>query len=128
MFVRVRLEQGVNEQALMVPRQALQRTADGRQALMVVRKGEAGQSGDQATMDVVAQIPVTTGSAVGERVIVAQGLQAGETVIVEGFQKIRPGAPVQMSPWRLDGVEAADAPQQTPAKVAAADSARTIRQ
>jgi len=100
MFVRVRLEQGVNEQALLVPRQALQRTADGRQSLMVVRKGEIEHNGQKVPMDVAAQVPVAVGSALGGRVIVSQGLQPGETVIVEGFQKIRPGAPVQASPWQ----------------------------
>ena len=87
MFVRVQLEQGFNEQALMVPQQALQRTPDGKSSLMVVRDGK------------VAQVPVTTATAVGGRWIVSQGISAGEQVVVEGFQKIRPGAPVQATEW-----------------------------
>jgi len=112
MFVRVRLEQGVNEQALLVPKQALQRTADGGQAVMVVRKGEIEHNGQKVPMDVAAQIPVTIGPTVGERVIVAQGLQPGETVIVEGFQKIRPGTPVQASPWAQNKPPASADPTQ----------------
>jgi len=88
MYVRVRLEEGVNEQALMVPQQALQRTADGRENLMLVRDGT------------VVQVPVTTGSVVGNRVVITEGLSAGDVVIVEGFQKIRPGAPVQAVAWQ----------------------------
>lgn len=37
MYVRVRLEQGTNQQALLVPQQSLQRTADGLQSLMLVK-------------------------------------------------------------------------------------------
>jgi len=130
MFVRVRLEQGINEQALMVPRQALQRTADGRQALMVVRKGEIEHAGQKVPMDVVAQISVAVGPSVGGRVIVTEGLQAGESVIVEGFQKIRPGAPVQASQWQQQGdVSVASAsPQARPVESAASDSGPVARQ
>src|SRR5690606_199133 len=80
MYVRVRLEEGVDEQALRVPQQALQRTADGLENLMLVRDGT------------VVQVPVTTGAVVDNRVVVTQGLTAGDVVVVEGFQKIRPGA------------------------------------
>ncbi|MEI2416062.1 efflux RND transporter periplasmic adaptor subunit [Orrella sp. JC864] len=91
MFVRVRLEQGYNEQALMVPQQALQRTPDGRSSVLVVREGK------------VAQVPVLTGPVVGGRTIVTQGLSAGDQVVVEGFQKIQPGAPVQATEWSPPG-------------------------
>jgi len=37
---------------------------------------------------------------VGTQTIITKGLQPGATVIVEGFQKIRPGAPVQPMPWQ----------------------------
>ncbi|HGF6842453.1 TPA: efflux RND transporter periplasmic adaptor subunit, partial [Salmonella enterica] len=35
MYVRVRVDEGINKQALLVPQQALQRTADGMQSLML---------------------------------------------------------------------------------------------
>ncbi|KOF54664.1 RND transporter, partial [Achromobacter sp. DMS1] len=91
MYVRVRLEQGVNDQALLVPQQALQRTADGRQSLMLVKDNK------------IEQVPVTTGGALGTEWIVTSGLKAGDVVVVEGFQKIRPGAPVQASEWKKGG-------------------------
>ena len=92
MYVRVRLEQGVDDKALLVPQQALQRTPDGAQSLMLVNKENK-----------VEQVPVTTGGAVKTNWIVTSGLKAGDTVVVEGFQKIRPGAPVQASPWKAGG-------------------------
>jgi len=102
MYVRVRLEQGVNDQALLVPQQALQRTADGRQSLMLVKDNK------------IEQVPVTTGGALGTEWIVTSGLKAGDVVVVEGFQKIRPGAPVQASEWKKGG-QAAPQPGAQPA-------------
>ncbi|ARP85761.1 efflux RND transporter periplasmic adaptor subunit [Bordetella genomosp. 9] len=87
MYVRVRLTQGISDQALLVPQQALQRTPDGMQSLMLVKDGK------------IDQVTVTTGEAINGRWIVTSGLKAGDVVVVEGFQKVRPGAPVQVSQW-----------------------------
>lgn len=89
MYVRVRLEQGIDEQALRVPQQAVQRSADGRAAVWVV--DEQNQA---------VQRPVKTGASIGDDWIVTEGLAPGDTVIVDGVQKIRPGAAVQPTPWR----------------------------
>ncbi|KRA02449.1 MAG: efflux RND transporter periplasmic adaptor subunit [Achromobacter sp.] len=94
MYVRVRLEQGFDDVALMVPQQALQRTADGKQSLMLVRDNK------------IAQSPVTTGGAFQNNWLITSGLKAGDVVVVEGFQKIRPGAPVQVSQWNRGGAPA----------------------
>ncbi|MGN6660731.1 MAG: efflux RND transporter periplasmic adaptor subunit [Achromobacter mucicolens] len=88
MYVRVRLEQGFDDVALMVPQQALQRTADGKQSLMLVRDNK------------VAQAPVTTGGVYQNNWLVTSGLKAGDVVVVEGFQKIRPGAKFTGAPWQ----------------------------
>lgn len=106
MFVRVRLDQGVDESALLVPQQALQRTADGRQSLMLVKPSKEGPP-------VIESVAVTTGSAIGHNWSVTSGLHAGDVVVVEGFQKIRPGTPVQVSPWQKS--ESAQAPAGQPA-------------
>jgi membrane fusion protein (multidrug efflux system) len=87
MYVRVRVQQGVDEKALLVPAQAVQRTSDGLNTLMVVREG------------VVSPVAVELGPQIGGKYVVYKGLSAGDVVIVEGFQKIRPGAPVQPIPW-----------------------------
>lgn len=106
MYVRVRVQQGVDEQALLVPMQAVQRTADGLNTLMVVRNG------------VVSPVAVSLGPQVQGNYLIYKGLSAGDVVIVEGFQKIRPGAPVQPMPWNPDakaaqpGQSAAPAPQK----------------
>jgi membrane fusion protein (multidrug efflux system) len=42
---------------------------------------------------------IVTGDRVGERWIVEQGLVAGDTVIVEGLQKARPGTKVTPRPY-----------------------------
>jgi membrane fusion protein (multidrug efflux system) len=94
MYVRVRLEQGFDDVALLVPQQALQRTADGKQSLMLVRDNK------------IAQAPVTTGGAYENNWLITSGLKAGDVVVVEGFQKIRPGAPVQVSQWNRNGTPA----------------------
>ena len=91
MYVRVRVPQGVDEKALKVPQQAIQRTADGLSSLFVIRDGKA---------DVV---PVSTGMVDQGQVIITKGIKAGDMVVVEGFQKIRPGAPVQAIPWQQNG-------------------------
>jgi membrane fusion protein (multidrug efflux system) len=43
---------------------------------------------------------IVTGDRVGDGWIVTEGLKAGDKVIVEGVQKVRPGAPVQPSPYK----------------------------
>lgn len=88
MYVRVRLPQGVDNKALLVPAQAVQRSTDGLSTLMLVKEGK------------VASSAVTLGPLVKGRYVVYNGLNPGDTVIVEGFQKIRPGAPVEPQPWK----------------------------
>jgi membrane fusion protein (multidrug efflux system) len=46
----------------------------------------------------VEQRPVRTGDRIGERWVIEQGLKAGETVVVEGVQKARPGSVVRPVP------------------------------
>lgn len=90
MFVRVRLEQAVSENALLVPNQAVQYASTGATSLMIVEDG------------VVKAVPVQLGNQIAGRVIITDGLKPGDTVVVAGFQKIRPGAPVQPLPWNAD--------------------------
>lgn len=90
MYVRVQLQQGVDDHALLVPNQAIQRSADGLNTLMIVEDGK------------VHAVAVTLGSQINGQTIVTSGLENNATVIVEGFQKIRPGAPVQANPWSKD--------------------------
>lgn len=100
MYVRVRIQQGIDDRALLVPDQAIQRGADGLNTLMLIS--------DEGTVQPVA---VTVGAKVGVQSIITSGLNPGDTVIVEGFQKIRPGAPVQPMPWAEQQAQSPAEPQ-----------------
>jgi membrane fusion protein, multidrug efflux system len=110
MYVRARLEQAVNEQAIMVPQQAVMRSPDGAVVLLVGAENK-----------VVSQ-PIKTDSAQGNNWVVSQGLKAGDRVIVEGLQKAKPGATVKPMPWQA-GTPKTAASQQTPTSVAQAAAA-----
>lgn len=86
-FVRARLQQAVSEQALAVPQQAVQRTNSGAIVMIVDEK------------NIVIARPVTTVSSYGDKWVIGSGLKAGDRVIVEGLQKIRPGMPVKAVEW-----------------------------
>lgn len=88
MYVRARLEQGVNEAAIAVPQQAVVRSPEGASVLIV-----------GADNKVVAQ-PVTATASTGKQWIISAGLKGGERIIVEGFQKAKPGATVNPQPWK----------------------------
>lgn len=90
MYVRAVLEQGVRNHALAVPQQAVQRDAQGSAQVFVVK--------DDDTVEVRT---VRLGPAVGQRWVVEEGLNPGERVVVEGFQKIGPGVQVVASDWAL---------------------------
>jgi membrane fusion protein (multidrug efflux system) len=87
MFVRARLQEGVNPAALLVPQQAVTRDQKG-QAVALVVNGESK----------VERRQLVTDRAVGDAWLVTQGLAAGDRVIVEGIQKVRPGAQVKPVP------------------------------
>jgi len=100
LFVRAVLEEGVDEQAILAPQQAVSRDSKGAPLVMVV-----GQDG------IVAPRSIEVGRVVGDDWLVTSGLASGERVIVEGLQKVRPGAKVKT-------LEAA-APTAVPGPVAA---------
>jgi membrane fusion protein (multidrug efflux system) len=76
----------VAENAIVVPQKAVTELL-GRSFVSVV--GEGGK---------VEQRPVTMGDRIGDQWLVADGLRAGETVVVEGVQKARPGTVVKAVP------------------------------
>ena len=104
-FVRVKIEQGVDENALTVPQRALIRGAQGASVMVVGADGN------------VAAVPVKAPQAIGDRWIVTEGLKGGEKVIVEGLQKVKVGAPAKAVPFVQAG---ASAPAATPAAASAA--------
>jgi membrane fusion protein (multidrug efflux system) len=84
MYVRAVVSSSTREGALLVPQQAIARDPKGNPMAMVVGKD-----------DKVEQRAVQVSRTVGDKWLVDGGLAAGDRVIVEGLQKIRPGAPVQ---------------------------------
>ena len=84
MYVRAVLGTGVRENGLLVPQQGIARDAKGGTSAMVV--GTDGKAELRA---------VRVSQAIADKWLVEDGLAAGDKVIVEGLQKVRPGAPVQ---------------------------------
>jgi len=84
MYVRARLTQGVNRAAMLVPHAAVSRTPSGEAQVMMVNSESK-----------VEPRSVKAEQSIGDKWVVTEGLAAGDRVIVEGLQKVKPGAPVQ---------------------------------
>ncbi|OXE37736.1 efflux transporter periplasmic adaptor subunit, partial [Methylobacterium radiotolerans] len=82
-YVRIRVARGVQPGAVIVPAQAIQRSSAGEAQAFVVGADR-----------VLALRPLRTGAMTEVGWIVEEGLKPGETVGVEGFQKIPPGLAV----------------------------------
>ena len=110
LYVRVRFEQALVSNAITLPQQAVTRTAQGDTVMVV---GEDGK---------VSSRPLKLGSAKGTQWVVLNGLKSGEKVMVDGFQKLQPGATVKPVPWQPMGpttVAAAAALPSAPASATA---------
>lgn len=108
-YVRVRLAQAELPSGVLVPQQAVTRSATGDTVLVV---GEGNKP---------APRPVKIGSSVGGSWVVTDGLKPGEKVIVDGFQKMfAPGAPVNPVPWSPPSAASASAPASAAASASAA--------
>lgn len=83
MFVRATIANARRNDALLAPQQGITRNAKGDATAMVV-----GADGKVALREVVVS------RAIGDKWLVESGLKAGDRLIVEGLQKIAPGAPV----------------------------------
>lgn len=86
MYVRAALSQGVAPTGILIPQGAVQRDPKGNAMVSLV-----GAKGAEPR-------PVTLGQTVGDKWLVTSGLQPGDKVIVEGLQKLRPGAPIKPVP------------------------------
>jgi membrane fusion protein (multidrug efflux system) len=83
MYVRALVGDGERPNALLVPQPGVTRDQKGQTVAMVVGRD-----------DKVEVRSVRVSRAIGDRWLVEDGLAAGDRVIVEGLQKIRPGATV----------------------------------
>jgi membrane fusion protein (multidrug efflux system) len=101
MFVRARIEQGVNDKALLVPIPGVSHNPQGQATTLVVGPDNK-----------VMQRTIQTQNTLGDKWVVTAGLNQGERVIVAGVQKVQPGMLVQ----------AVEAPSQTSPAAATADA------
>jgi membrane fusion protein (multidrug efflux system) len=83
MFVTARLEEGVNDSAILVPQLAVTHNAKGDPTALVV-------NGDNK----VELRVIKTDRAIRDQWLVTDGLRAGDRVIVDGLQRAQPGAKV----------------------------------
>lgn len=84
MFVRAILEEGVNDNAILVPQRSVTRNPQGEAMVMAIGAGEK-----------VEPRPIKVVRTVGDNWLVSDGLKAGDRVILEGLQKAKPGTPVK---------------------------------
>jgi membrane fusion protein (multidrug efflux system) len=87
MYVRTVLEEGVDEQAILAPQQGVSRDTKGNPTAMVVGADSK-----------VEQRTLKTSRAMGDKWLISEGLKAGDKLIIDGLQKIRPGMPVKPVP------------------------------
>lgn len=102
MFVRARLDEGTNPNALLVPQQGVTRTPTGQATAMVVGADNKVESRN-----------ITANQAFGDKWLVAEGLKAGDRVITTGIQRAKPGA--QVTPQEVSD-DAKAAPESPSAK------------
>ncbi|MCL1980769.1 MAG: efflux RND transporter periplasmic adaptor subunit [Proteobacteria bacterium] len=88
MFVRGIIQEGVREQAILVPQRGVGRNSVGMATALVVGANET-----------VELRMLETERAVGDAWLVTDGLKPGDRVIVEGLQRVRPGVPVRAVPF-----------------------------
>ncbi|PWW11748.1 efflux RND transporter periplasmic adaptor subunit [Mangrovibacter plantisponsor] len=87
MFVKGRVDEGIRPDALLVPQEAVTHTPRGDASVWVV---------DNQNKAETRQVDVE--QALGDNWLVSSGLKAGETVVVSGVQKLRPGVLVKPQP------------------------------
>jgi membrane fusion protein (multidrug efflux system) len=92
---------------ILLPQQAVQRGSAGDTVMVVGADGK------------VAVRPVKVSLGQGRQWVVLDGLAAGDQVVVEGFQKIRPNAVVKPVPWQTAASAAPTAAPAAPASAAA---------
>lgn len=97
MFVQAIVEEGVAENGILVPQQAVSRNSKGLPYAFVVN-----------TDNSVSQRYVRLNREVGNRWLIADGLQAGERIVVSGLQRVRPGVTVSPEPWRPEAQSQVD--------------------
>jgi len=84
MFVRARIDQGIDDTAMLVPQVGVTRNPQGQATALVVGPD-----------DKVTSRTIQATRTLGDQWVVQGGLNAGERVIVAGVQKVQPGMVVR---------------------------------
>lgn len=108
MFVRGVVQEGINDQAILIPQQTVTRDTKGNPMALIV--DSAGK---------VAQRQLVLDRAIGDQWLVISGLAPGDRLIAEGLQKAKPGAAVKEVPFT-------NAPNAVAKPGATANTASTI--
>jgi membrane fusion protein, multidrug efflux system len=85
MYLRAVLDTGIRPDGMLVPQQGITRDPRGNATALVVN--------EEGTVE---QRTVRASHTIGDQWLIDDGLNAGDQVIVEGLQKVQPGARVQV--------------------------------
>jgi membrane fusion protein (multidrug efflux system) len=102
MYVRAQVQEGINEHAILVPQEAVQRDRKSNPFVMVVNQEQK-----------VEVRPVVLDRAIGDKWLVSSGLSPGDRVIVEGIVKVRPGMTVKEVPLSKDKTPSSQQPSSS---------------
>lgn len=91
MFVRAIIEEGINENAILVPQRCVTRNAKGIPTAVIV---------SPEGMVEIRELKIDR--ALKNRWLITEGLFAGDNVVVEGLQKVRPGNKVKTIPFEAE--------------------------
>lgn len=84
LYVEVELPQAVTKDAILVPQSAVMRNAKGEASVWIVEGGK------------IVPRPVTIVTSAGNRLVTSSGLKPGDQIVMSGFQKVTPGASVEI--------------------------------
>ncbi|KDP85818.1 hemolysin D [Cupriavidus sp. SK-3] len=111
MFVRARIDEGMNDKAIVVPQIGVTHDQKGQPVVLVV-----GQDNK------VAQRQIVTSGTFGNGWVVDSGLQPGDRVIVNGVEKAKPGMTVKPVEAQVPAQPASGAQATPPASAPAASA------
>ena len=98
MYARAVVQEGEVDRAILVPQQGVSRDPKGNPVALIV-DGEGK----------VQQRMITVDRAIGDKWLITDGLKPGDRLIVEGMQKVRPGASVKVASFDASGKDRSDA-------------------
>lgn len=94
MYVRVNLNRASVSNALLVPEQAIQRDEQGKATIMVLNKNMTGEARN-----------INLAQQYKGYYLVSEGLNAGDTIIVEGIERVTPEQKLKLTQWKAPVTE-----------------------